>query len=171
MKDQTKRKKLTTKKILFLIPVAMLVFGLIWYLVLSTYYGRNVADIVFASFFKSDIVLKDSKETVSARSYHSFALYLPYSGNLQIKVQSTDKQLFSTYLVKESDYSAFNSSTDNLFGGKFPHISDFHLKAKESMSGFAVLEKGLYYLIVENEQLGLLSDSFMTVSVFAELKK
>ncbi|MGJ8652286.1 MAG: hypothetical protein ACSHX8_03340 [Opitutaceae bacterium] len=150
--------------------VLVSLLGVIAYLAALKFLGKDAVDRLVASVAKTEVVLKDSVENIPSSSYLSIPIELPYAGNVLITAKSEDNQKFSTYLIADSDYPLFKKAYHRHFRGEFYHYTDFHIERQSSMTGKAAFDQGLYHLVIESNQIGAPANSFINVSVLAELK-
>lgn len=74
------------------------------------------------------------------------------------------------YLIDASDWPELARAKGALFGGQFHHYKPFEARESVTVRRTAQLEKGAYFVVVENPTFGILVASSFDVRIKATLR-
>ena len=113
---------------------------------------------------KIPITLVNQVEKLPASSWKGISLTLPYTGTLNLSVKIVSGNPVDIYLIKDSEVEKFKKSKE------FQHYPGFQATKTKTYKRSVVVKEGVYYIIIRDTSLGLLSSSSTDFKITAELK-
>jgi len=146
-----------------LIPLLILAFlagGYLIYNFRSREAARAIATAVHASMTVTDVV-----ENVPAHSWKALALTLPYGGTLDINLEVVRGNPLDVFLTTPDQLDTMKKEE----WGNVRVFSDFNATKSRSYRRTGQLGAGVYYLVVRDTSLGILSASATDISLKVQL--
>jgi hypothetical protein len=144
--------------------MGLFVFGVVYYGLIWFSAGKDAANTTIATVLKQPVELTNETLNLRASSAKGIPVSLPYSGKLNVWVTVEDGNKISVFLVDKSN-------ADNAVNGKaFKYLSNFIGEKTKKFHANDLLSEGLYYIVIRDETLGLLSKKTSRINVRALLK-
>jgi hypothetical protein len=142
--------------VLFLILISIYCF--IWYTG-----GADLANNTVATIIKQPIELTNETFNLKASSIVGKPIKLPYSGKLDVWVDVEDGNNIDIYLVDQGNID--NAIKDTVFH----YLSNYIGRKTKTFHANDMVGQGLYYIVIKDETLGILSKSTSRITIKAML--
>lgn len=172
--EQPVPKELPSKKSGFLDPKAnlkalgrvflllIILVAIVWFII-SRAGGTRVATNLAKAVAHAPMTLHDGIENIQASSWKGIPINLPYSGTLSVSVEVTSGNKIDVFLTDGSNFEKFKKD-DKQF-------RVFMQAAKtQNFKQSARIAAGLYYLVLRDTTLGVLSSQTSDIKVIAKLE-
>jgi hypothetical protein len=150
-------------KALVRIIIILIVLGAGVWLLVSRLAGPKVATNLVKSVAHAPMTLHDSVESVQASSWKGIPLNLPYSGTLNVSVEVVSGNKMDVFLTDEANLEKYKGGSKN-----FRVL--MQANKTQNFSQSARLPSGLYYLVLRDTTLGVLSSQSSDIKVVAKLE-
>jgi zinc-ribbon domain len=148
----------TTRAILFLV---LILVALVFFYSVG---GQGVKQTI-ATVAHTPITLQDSVQNVPARSWRAVGLNAPYSGALTINLNVVQGNPVDVFLVKDDQMPALkNADWPNVHA-----FTDFNATKTRTYQRESQIAQGVYYLVLRDTSLGILSARASDISVKVQL--
>jgi hypothetical protein len=134
----------------------------IWFVLLMMF-GGQTANHSLQTLVKAPIELRDSVESVSASSWRAVGLSLPYSGAMTLSIEVTRGNPIDVFVIDSGAIADLKADR------QFNQYSEFHANKAKSFKQTARLSQGVYYVVLRDTTLGILSSSSSDVAVKARI--
>jgi len=121
--------------------------------------GVHGVDELVAAAIGGPVQLVDAVENLPASSWKAIPFTLEYDGVLRVEVQVLRGNDLEISVVPPASIEAKKS------GGEIRHYPNFHAPAARELRQSHPMSRGTYYLLLEDDTLGLLSASASDVDV------
>ena len=145
-----------------IIVILAVLGGGLWFLV-SRIVGTKVANNLVKAVAHAPMTLRDSVENLSASSWQGVPLKLPYSGTLSVTVEVVSGNKIDVFLADEANFEKYKA------GDKSFRVFRQANKT-QNFSQSIRLSSGLYYLLLRDATLGVLSSQASDIKVVAKLE-
>ncbi len=154
--------KANLRALLRIVILVVILLATVWFVVKWTA-GEKAANRIVATVTHSPVSLRDETENIPASSWKALPLNLPYTGTLAISLTVVQGNPMDVFVMDEANLAKFKAK------GNFQHASSFAATQTKSYNRSARLNQGVYYLILTDKTLGILSASASDVKVTARL--
>lgn len=154
--------KANMKALIRIVILLAVLGGGVWFFV-SRVAGPKAATDLVKSVAHAPMTLKDSVENIPASSWQGVPLQLPYSGTLSVSAEVVSGNKIDVLLADEANFEKYKGGDKNIrVYAQSTKTANFSKSAR--------LPKGVYYLILRDETLGVLSSKSSDVKVVAKLE-
>ncbi|MBI5098141.1 MAG: SHOCT domain-containing protein [Nitrospirae bacterium] len=143
--------------------ILSILIGLAWFFLTRTV-GKQSTEKMISSVVHTPITLVDEIENISASSWKAMPLNLSYSGTLNLTVEVVRGNPVDIVVIHSTELENYKNSN------QFQHFPDFEASKTTSYKRSARLNEGIYYLIIRDNTLGILSTSSSDIKVIARLE-
>jgi hypothetical protein len=110
------------------------------------------------------INLINDVQSLPASSWKALGLPLPYTGTLSVTVEVTKGNPVDVFVMDEANLQNLKNNVD------FRHFVDFGAMESRTYKRSARMNQGVYYLVLRDKTLGILSARNSDVKVMARLE-
>lgn len=146
------------------VVVLLIIFGGGWLFLRQTV-GEHAANRVAATIVHAPLSLHDGVENLPASSWKAVGLALPYTGNLAVTVQVTAGNPVDVFVVDERNLQLLQAKAQ-----RFEQFAAFEAMEARTYQRSARLNQGVYYLVLRDRSLGILSSRTSDINVVARLE-
>jgi hypothetical protein len=126
--------------------------------------GERAATQLVSAMVHAPISIRDEVQSLPASSWKALGLVLPYTGTLSVTVEVTKGNPVDVLLIDEENLERLKSKA------QFEQFADFEAVKSRTYRRSTRLNQGMYYLVLRDRTLGILSSSSSDVKVFARLE-
>ena len=134
-------------------------YAYLWY-----FAGSDVADRTAATLVKAPIDLTDQTVTVRSSSWYAVPISPTYTGEVEIRATVVSGNPLRIIVLREAELAKFKADQP------YRDFPDFRANGASSYVRSAQLTSGVYYVVLIDETLGILSSSTTDVRVAAKLR-
>ncbi len=145
-----------------LITIAVIV-GIAWFL-LTRMVGEHGAKQLVSTVAHTPITLINEVENLEASSWIALPLNLTYNGTVNVTLEVVRGNPIDIFVIPSSELENFKNSK------QFRHFTDFMARKTKSYKRSSNLTAGVYYLVLRDSTLGILSSPSSDIKVMARLE-
>ena len=135
----------------------------IWFLLRFTV-GQKAANQEVATILRQPIDLKNSIENLPVSSMKAFPISLPYTGTITIAATVMKGNDINIYLIQPDQWDNLKNKT------QFNYFQGFDALKTKNYQRSGRLPQGMYYFVVIDQTLGILSAQSSDIRIHARLE-
>jgi len=137
--------------------------GIAWFFFTRTV-GKQGTERMISTVVHTPITLIDEIENINASSWKAIPLNLTYSGSLNLSVEVIRGNPVDIVVIHSSEIENYKA------GNQFRHFSSFEASKTKSYKRSGGLNEGIYYLVIRDNTLGILSSATSDIKITARLE-
>ena len=143
---------------------ALVLLAITW-VFLRQWLGNKATNQIVATVTHSSMEVKNEVENLPASSWKAVALNLPYSGEIDVKLEVVSGNPVDVFVTTPDQLDAMKKAQWN----QVRVYPDFNATQTKAYRRSARLGQGVYYLVLRDTSLGILSSSASDISVKVQL--